>query len=450
MSTLDEARSDEPGSDEPGSDQPGSDEPGFDQREFDELEFARLKAEIEAWVRGPGEVWAERIEAEGDVPRELYEELRDRGYMSLAAPVELGGRGIPFSRYLELLELFSRSHASIRMLAHVNNGTWRAMLPFANEAQVDLVRSSIAGDVLVAFTLTEATAGTGADLRSSVRREGDTYYLSGEKHLITFGVKCDYWLLFARLEGTTGREGTVALLVPNTGLPGAEVIDDSQTMGIRGTDHAILRFTDTPVPVSARLGEEGDGLAVALGGFLLPSRISVAMSCVGLASRAQELALDYALTRQTFGKTLAERPVIQAYLAENHADIAAARALVMAAAAAFESGAPDAGTLSSASKMIAVDMLARVTDKALQIHGGQGYWKRNAIERVYRDARAQRFEEGTNEIQKTVVARAVLAEAVRERSVRDAAAGSAVPDPGAASGGAASGSGSGSDSGVPA
>jgi alkylation response protein AidB-like acyl-CoA dehydrogenase len=128
------------------------------------------------------------------------------------------------------------------------------------------------------------------------------------------------------------------------------------------------------------------------------------------------LAIDYALRRETFGKKLAERPVIQTYLAENYADIAAARALVMEAARAFESGAPDAAPLSSASKMIAVDMLARVTDKALQIHGGQGYWHRNPIERVYRDARAQRFEEGTNEIQKTIVARAVLAEAVAERA----------------------------------
>jgi alkylation response protein AidB-like acyl-CoA dehydrogenase len=196
-------------------------------------------------------------------------------------------------------------------------------------------------------------------------------------------------------------------MVPNTGLAGATVIDDSRTMGVTGTDHAILRFADTPVPVANRLGDEGDGLDVALGGFLLPSRISVAMSCVGLAERAQELAVEYAGRRETFGKKLAERQAIQFYLAENYADIAAARALVLEAARAYQNDAPNAAVLSSASKMIAVDMLARVTDKALQVHGGQGYWKRNAIERVYRDARAQRFEEGTNEIQKLVVGRAV-------------------------------------------
>lgn len=372
-------------------------------------EFEALKRQITDWVTGPGEEYAERIESTGSVPDELFAELRDLGYLGLAAPARLGGRGIPFPQYLELMEIFSRSHASIRMLVHVVNGTWRAMDPFMTDEQREtFIVPSVKGEKLVAFTLTESTAGTGADLRTTVRREGDTYYLNGEKHLITFGVKCDWWLLGARLEGTSGKDGTVAIMVPNTGLPGAEVIDDSQTMGVHGTDHAILRFHDTPVPVANRVGEEGQGLDVLLGGFLLPSRVSVAMSCVGLAERAQELAVQYSQRRETFGKKIAERQAIQFMLAENYADIQAARALVLEAARAYENGAPNADVLSSASKMIAVDMLTRVTDKALQVHGGQGYWKRNAIERVYRDARAQRFEEGTNEIQKLVVSRAVL------------------------------------------
>lgn len=383
------------------------------ESQFDEAAFQAIKADVTAWVEGPGEAYADEIEATGQVPDRLLPELRDRGYLNLAAPVELGGQGIPFSRYLELMEIVSRSHASIRMLVHVINGTWRAMAPFATPEQLEeVVKPSIAGTKLVAFTLTEATAGTGQDLRTTARLEGDTWYLNGEKHLITFGVKCDYWLIAARIEGSTAKDGFVAFLMPNSGLPGAEVIDDSETMGIRGTDHAILRFTETPVPASALLGEQGDGLTVALGGFLLPSRVSVAMSAVGLAERAQQLAVEYANERETFGKKLSSRQAIQFYLAENYADIAAARALVIEAAKAYEEDRPDAGVLSSASKMVAVDMLARVTDKALQVHGGQGYWKRNKIERVYRDARAQRFEEGTNEIQKLVVGRAVVTGAV--------------------------------------
>lgn len=375
---------------------------------IDEAAFGELKAEIEAFVRGPGEEYAAEIERTHAVPPELWRDLRERGYLSLAAPEDYGGRGIPFSRYLELVELVSMSHASVRMIVHVCNGIWRAIDAFATtEQRKAFVLPQVAGDIRIAFTLTEPTAGTGADLRSSVVREGDTYYLSGRKHLITFGVTCDYWLLFARLEGTRGSDGTVALMVDRNS-PGVTVEAMPETMGVRGTDHARLLFERTPVPVASRLGEEGQGLEVALGGFLTPSRISVAMSCVGLARRAQELAVEHARVRETFGKVLAARQAIAFALAENAADIEAARQLTLHAARRWETADPAAGTLSSMAKLTAVDMLTRVTDKALQVHGGIGYWEPNPIERIYRDARAQRFEEGTNEIQKTVIARDIL------------------------------------------
>jgi alkylation response protein AidB-like acyl-CoA dehydrogenase len=373
-----------------------------------ETEFQELADEIEDFVCTTGEGYAEEIEADHAVPSRLWDDLRSRGYLSLAAPEEYGGRGVPFPKFLQLMELFSMSHASLRMIVHVCNGVWRAIDQFATDEQrKQFVLPQVSGDIRVAFTLTEPTAGTGADLRTSVTREGDTYFLSGEKHLITFGVNCDYWLLFARVAGTTGKDGTVALMVDRDS-PGATVIPMPQTMGVRGTDHAHLIFDRTPVPVSNRLGDEGRGLEVALGGFLTPSRVSVAMTCVGLARRAQELAVEHAKTRVTFGKPLAARQAISFALAENAADIEAARQLTLYAARQWDSGDPHAGTLSSMAKLTAVDMLTRVTDKALQVHGGIGYWESSPIERVYRDARAQRFEEGTNEIQKTVIAREVL------------------------------------------
>ncbi|HYC81703.1 MAG TPA: acyl-CoA dehydrogenase family protein, partial [Solirubrobacterales bacterium] len=181
---------------------------------LDEEMFAALKAEIADYVGNEGEAWTERIERERAVPPELRQELYEAGYLSLAGPREYGGRGIAFSRYLELLELFSMSHASLRMIVHVANGVWRSVDQFATEEQRDrYVIPAVTGELTVAFTLTEPTAGSGADIRCEVEREGDTYYLSGEKHLITFGVSCDRWLLFARLAGTTGAAGTVALLV---------------------------------------------------------------------------------------------------------------------------------------------------------------------------------------------------------------------------------------------
>jgi alkylation response protein AidB-like acyl-CoA dehydrogenase len=270
------------------------------------------------------------------------------------------------------------------------------------------VMPAVTGDMTVAFTLTEPTAGTGADLRCEVEREGDTYYLSGEKHLITFGVSCDRWLLFARAAGTKGAEGTIALLVDRD-TPNVRCEDMGESMGCRGTDHAHLVFDRAPVPVSDTLGEEGAGLQVAFGGFLTPSRIAVAMTCVGLARRAQELAAEHAAKRVTFGKPLSQRQAISFALAENAADIEASRQLVLHAARRWEAGQADAAVLSSMAKLVAVDMLGRVTDKALQAHGGIGFWASSDIERVYRDARAQRFEEGTNEIQKTIIAREVFA-----------------------------------------
>ncbi|MDQ1017843.1 acyl-CoA dehydrogenase family protein [Streptomyces afghaniensis] len=374
---------------------------------MNEGEFADLKKQVAAFVEESGEAYAEQIERSGELPPQLWGELRERGYLSLTAPAHYGGRGIGFSQYLDLLELFSMSHGALRMMVHVANGIWRAIDQFATEEQRDrFVRPVVAGDLRTAFTLTEPT-GTGADLRSSVIRNGDTYLLTGEKQMISFGVDCDYWLLFARLSGTRGREGTVALMVDRH-TPGVEVRRMAPTMGVHGVDTAHLVFDRARVPVANRLGEEGRGLEVALGGFLTPSRIAVAISCVGLARRAHELAVGHALRRETFGKPLAARQAIQFMIAENATDIEAARQLALHAARRWEADSPEAPSLSSMAKLNAVDALTRVTDKALQIHGGIGYWESHPMARIYRDARCQRFEEGTNETQKAVISRTIM------------------------------------------
>ncbi|HEY6399294.1 MAG TPA: acyl-CoA dehydrogenase family protein [Solirubrobacteraceae bacterium] len=369
--------------------------------------FAALKREVSEYVAGRGEYWTERIDRERQVPGELWDELRDHGYLSLAAPAEYGGRGLPLVRHLELLEIFSTSHGSLRMIVHVGNGIWRPVAAHANGDQRErFLLPLVAGELKVAFALTEPNAGTGADIRSSVERVGDTYYLSGEKHLITFGTIADYLLVIARMEGTTGAEGTIALLTPPRG-EGVTATVMPESMGLRGTDHAHLCFQRAPVPVANRLGEEGQGLSVALGGFLAPSRLSLAMTCVGLAQRALELAVSYAKRRETFGRRLAERQAIAFRLAEMATDIEAARALVLSAAATWEQD-PDAIAEPAMAKLFANAALQRVTDAALDIHGGIGYFSPSPIERVYRDARAQRFEEGTAEVQKMTIARELL------------------------------------------
>ena len=373
----------------------------------DTLDLEALEADVRSYVQNEGERWAELIELERRVPLELWDELRERGFLRLAAPVEYGGRGIPFSRYLRLLELFSMSHASLRMIVHVCNGIWRPITSHASRQQIErFVLPVVSGEIKVAFTLTEPTAGTGADLRCSVVREGDTYLLSGEKHLITFGTIADYLMTFARVEGTRGTDGTVALMVPTRG-EGVDAREMAETMGVRGTDHGHIVFDRAPVPVADRFGEEGQGVEIALSGFLGPSRISLATSCVGLAQRALDLALDYAQQRETFGKKIAERQAIAFRLAEMATDVEAARRLVWHAASTWEETG-HAPMEAAMAKLFASEMLQRVTDGALQVHGGLGYWSTSPIERVYRDARAQRFEEGTAEIQKTTIARDLL------------------------------------------
>ena len=184
----------------------------------DTLDLEALEADVRSYVQNEGERWAELIELERRVPLELWDELRERGFLRLAAPVEYGGRGIPFSRYLRLLELFSMSHASLRMIVHVCNGIWRPITSHASRQQIErFVLPVVSGEIKVAFTLTEPTAGTGADLRCSVVREGDTYLLSGEKHLITFGTIADYVLVIARMQDTRGSDGTLALIAGDGG-----------------------------------------------------------------------------------------------------------------------------------------------------------------------------------------------------------------------------------------
>ena len=181
----------------------------------------------------------------------------------------------------------------------------------------------------------------------------------------------------------------------------------AETMGVRGTDHGHIVFDRAPVPVADRFGEEGQGVEIALGGFLDRAGSRWRRRCVGLAQRALDLALDYAQQRETFGKKIAERQAIAFKLAEMATDVEAGRRLVWHAAATWEQTGHDRCE-SAMAKLFASEMLQRVTDAALQVHGGLGYWSTSPIERVYRDARAQRFEEGTAEIQKTTIAARLL------------------------------------------
>ncbi|RYM04958.1 acyl-CoA dehydrogenase [Sporolactobacillus sp. THM7-7] len=374
---------------------------------MNETQFQQLKSEVKAYVNGPLQAVSDAIEKTGVCGKDVWRKLRSQGYLNLAAPEPLGGRGLSFSQYLQIIELFARSHGSIRVIVHVSNGIWRPFLSLVSAEQKErFLKPLIEGRLIATFTLTEPGSGSGADLKTTVRKVGANYLVNGEKWMISFGDIADYFLLFARLEGTSGYDGTVALMVPR-GAPGLEIQMMPPAMGQTGTGHAHLYLKNARVPARNLLGVPGQGLTAALSGFLGPSRVSVAMTCVGLAERALELAVKRAKERVTFGKPLARRQIIQTYLAEMATDIEAARLLCIHAGELQDRQTLTAEKASMA-KLYSVGMLKRVTDKALRIFGGIGYFKGSEIERIYRDSRMPWFEEGTAETQKVIIAKHVL------------------------------------------
>lgn len=370
----------------------------------------RLQAyhdEIRAFVRGELETLAERIERGGLTPSELWTHLAGRSLLRLTLPAEYGGWGLRLADYVPILETVAQSHGSVRMVVHVHNGLWRLLDKYGTlEQKARYLPGWASAETKMAFAITEPDGGTGTDIKTEARRAADGWILTGRKWLITFADVVDAFVVVAYTDRSRGSEGISAFIVPRD-APGLRITLQPDAMGLAGTGHGLLEFEQCRVPSGALLGSEGDGLRMVLRGFLDLSRISIATSCVGLAQRAAELAIAHARERVTFGRPLADRQAIQFALAEIAVDVQAARLLVHDAAARADAGGPCTAEAAIA-KLFGLEMVGRVTDKALRICGGIGYLKGHPIERLYRDARALWFEEGTAEIQKLVIARSLL------------------------------------------
>lgn len=363
--------------------------------------------EVEQFFLGPFEAAAPEIEASDRIPERLLRDAAQLGVHGLSLPPDHGGFGLTLSQLEPYLEAAAQGPGCGRMLVHLSNGIWRPVLRYGNAAQQALVQEMASGQITVAFALTEPEGGSGRDLHSLATRIGDHWELSGRKHLVTFGDRAEWFLLTAASDERRAADSLTSYLLPRE-TPGLAIEPDQHTMGLKGTGHARLAYDRVRVRDACRLGEVGQGLEVALS-FLDYSRISLSICMVGLARRALDEAIAYARRRVTFGRPIAERESIRSLLAEMHADVAAAHALVVEAATAFDRGDPIT-TVAATCKLFCLEMVGRVTDRALRIHGGFGYTTDAAIERIYRDARGFWFEEGTAEIQRLVIARGVLGE----------------------------------------
>lgn len=373
----------------------------------------RYLAEIRAFVLGELEELGRQIEEARSAPPDLWARLAARDLLRLTLPPRYGGWGLSMSEYVPILETVAQAHASVRMVVHVHNGLWRLLDRYGSpEQQARYLGRWATGETRLAFALTEPESGTGTDIRTEARRTAGGWTLSGRKWLITFADVAEAFIVVAYTDRARGADGISAFLVPRQ-APGLHITLQPEGMGLTGTGHGLLEFRDCRVPGDALLGREGDGLRMVLRDFLDVSRVSIATSCVGLAQRALDLAREHARRRVTFGKPLAARQAIQFALAEMAVDVQAARLLVHDAARRVDAGEP-CTTEAAMAKLFGLEMVGRVTDRALRVVGGIGYLRGHPVERLYRDARALWFEEGTAEIQKLVIARALLGPAGAE------------------------------------
>jgi len=363
---------------------------------------------LREFIRTEGEALAEEVEETGHLPHRLWPLFRQAGLFRLTLPREVGGYGLTLTQYAPLLEEVAHSHGAIRLLVHMWNWVSSALL--ARVGTPDQKRTYLEpmarGEGLVAFALTEPDAGTGRDIRTQARRDGDLFRLNGRKHLISYADIARSFQVVAYTDPSRGADGLTVFLVDRD-APGFTITPMPDGMGMRGSFHGVLRFQDTPVPSTQILGQEGQGLHLALE-MLDVSRAFIAISCIGLAQEMLERSARYAWKRVTFGKPIAERQAIQGLIAEMATRISAGRALAMTVLQRAEAGEP-VRALSAQAKLFGIETVRLVSDWALEVHGGLGYMKGMPIERMYRDARALWFEEGSPTIQRMVIAREVLA-----------------------------------------
>lgn len=333
--------------------------------------------------------------------------LAELGLMGLNLPAGQGGAGVdPFTLF-EAIALIAGACGSTASMVTAHYLATDSILYGGSAAQqARWLPDAARGRLLGAFALTEPGAGSNpADMTSTARKEGNAYRLRGTKHFISNAGAADFIVVYAKTDPSAGARGISAFVVePAQG--GVAVGPHERTMGLKG-GHVFEVALDCLVPEENRLGAEGSGFRTALK-VLDAGRLDIAACCVGIAEAAFAAARDWVKSRKVGGAPVAELQGIQWMIADMATDIAAARGLARAASAARAAGRRYS-LESSLAKLFASEMAGRVTDQALQIHGGYGYIRDLPLERYVRDARIMRIYEGSSEIQRNIIARAVLA-----------------------------------------
>ena len=329
------------------------------------------------------------------------------GCYGVAVPTEYGGAGLDYLALALMLEEIAAGDGATSTIVSVNNcPVCSILMAFGNEDQKQRFLKPLArGDMLGAFCLTEPHVGSEAGgLKTTALRDGDDYVLNGVKQFITSGKNGDVAIVMAVTDKAAGKRGISAFLVP-TATPGYVVARIEDKMGQHASDTAQILFENCRVPVANRIGDEGQGLKIALSG-LEGGRIGIASQALGMARAAFEAALAYAKERKAFGVPIFEHQAVQFKLADMATKIEAARQLIWHAASLKDAGRPCLKEAAMA-KLMASEMAEAVCSGAIQVLGGYGYLSDFPAERIYRDVRVCQIYEGTSEVQKILIGRAL-------------------------------------------
>ena len=367
-----------------------------------------LQQTVRDFVEAEIKPLARELDETGQFPHDSFRKAAELGLTGVAIPENEGGAGFDHVSYSIVVEEISRACASTGVILSVQNSLYcHPVHHFGTDEQKRKFLVPFAkGERIGCFALTEPHAGSNAAaLRTSAVPHGDCYIVNGTKSWITNGGAADAAIVFVNTEPSKREKGITALIVERD-TPGFNVGKEEKKLGINATACAELSFAECTVPLHNRIGNEGEGYKIALS-TLDAGRIGIGAQATGIAQGALDHAVAYAQQRQAFGHSIADFQAIRFMLADMATEIDAARLLVRKAAWKQDSGSRFSMDASMA-KLFASEMATRVTHKAIQIHGGNGYSREYPVERMYRDARITEIYEGTSEIQRLVIAGWVL------------------------------------------
>ena len=378
----------------------------------DQETFDQFLQSIDRFVRERMQPREEEVEASDQIPDDLIGEMKEMGLFGLTIPEEYGGLGLGMTQEIEVCFSLGRTSPAFRSTfgTNIGIGSQGIVLDGTDEQKQKYLPGLARGDIIGSFCLTEPDHGSDAgSLKTRAEPDGNGYVLNGTKRYITNAARAGLFTVMARTNPEEkGARGVSAFLV-DADSSGIRLGKPEKKMGQKGAHVCDVIFEDCKVPGDALLGGiEGMGFKTAMK-VLDRGRLSIAAVCVGVAERLIAESLSYAMERKQFGQAIGEFQLVQAMLADSETECAAAKALVVDSARRREAGEPVAKRAAMC-KYYASEMVGRVADRAVQIHGGAGYISDYAVERFYRDVRLFRLYEGTSQIQQLIIAREMMKE----------------------------------------